>query len=197
MFDRDFQVTGSIHRRGCIALAIAVVCTGVCGTSATAEYVNEFPFPEVTKQAHEASAVLLEGISMTFRAIAQAERGNQDGARGNQKEALSLFTRSQELFSQVRREMRVRPISLVKAPKMFAGRPIEAIFASYKLAVPKSTAELAAIADGQLTAYKKAVELINFGERSASRAQIDEMTRQLRSLMELGLIISALADAAT
>ena len=185
-----------------VALSVAAPCVwsigGLLGmpAAAFAENVLEFPFPEVVTPARQASAELLDAASKALAAMRQAELGETDAANQQLLEALSELEQSREGFTAVGRQIQDRPISLDKAPKEINGVAIDRILATYKIEMPRTTRQLANIAVGEAVALREAIGALRFEPKGASRTAVFRVSQALHRALDVGVVVSMLADAA-
>jgi hypothetical protein len=178
-----------------------VVCAAAClqlviARPAQSENINEFNLPGVQQLSHQASARLLNSISYTFRALAAAEQGDPKGADGMRREALGMLRATHDDFQRIRNEMKAQNIDFSKAPKTLGNAPMEVVFRRRGYNLPKTTAELAEIAIKEIDLYVAAVEALRFDGPANSRPAVLRVNDELHRLMELGVAISTLSDAA-
>jgi hypothetical protein len=139
---------------------------------------------------------MLNGVGAVFRALAVAEQGDPKGADGMRREALSMLKTARDGFQRMRNEMKPQTIDFGKAPKTLKNIPIEMVFRRRGHELPKDTAVLADVALKELDRYIAAIDKLTFEGGGKSRPAILQMNDDLHRLMELGVAISSLADAA-
>ena len=139
---------------------------------------------------------MLDAASTILRAISQAELGDVEGANGQLREAMSVLDQSEKAFTAVAAQLKDRPIDYAKAPKEIAGVPIERILDQFKIPPPKTAGDLAKISLNEVDTLRKAVGDLKFGQKSASRAGVFRVSGALRRALDVGVVISMLADAA-
>ena len=174
---------------------VIAVMTCVASPIARAENVNEFDLPEIRDLSRQASSGLLSAISTTFQALAAAEQGNTDDARGRRREALSMLESAMGDFLQIKRRMKPRTLNLKQTP-MISGVEIEDIFKQHGYPMPSDTSQLAEIAINEIGLYIKAVRALEFDGHGRGRSAVFHLSVQLHRLMALGIAISQLADSA-
>lgn len=183
------------HRYATVVSAVACLQLVLAGR-AHLENVNEFNLPGVQELSHQASARLMNGIGFTFRALGAVEQGDPKGADGMRREALGTLRQTRENFQRIRNEMKAQEINFSKAPKTLNNVPIEIVFRRRGYGLPKNTVELAEIAIKEIDLYIAAVEALRFDGPANSRPAVLRLNDELHRLMELGVAISTLSDAA-
>lgn len=184
-------------RHNALILFVAALFSSAPGVRAFGEDVLEFPFPETVSTSKQASATLLNGISVALRAAGQAELGDFNGANAQMGEAVSLLNKADYLFKEVAQELKKdREIDYARAPREIGGIPLEKIFSAYKMERPRDVKSLAQIATNEVEGLEKRVGTLKFGDKVSSRADLLHLNDSLHRALTLGIVVSALADAA-
>lgn len=185
------------HAHRCAILACAIGLLFGLVERSRSENVNEFNLPGVQQLSHQASARLMNGISYTFRALAAVELGDPKEADGMRREALGTLRATRDEFQRIKNEMKAQDINFSKAPKTLNNVAIETVFKRRGYNLPKNTVDLADIAIKEIELYIAAVDALRFDGPASSRPVVLRMNDELHRLMELGVAISSLSDAAT
>lgn len=187
-------VTVVVHAAAlCVMLMGSLIASARIGL---AENVLEFPYPEVADPAKQASTKLLEAASTALQAMKQAELGEVKAANNQIQEALAALKKSKEEFTAVAEKIKSHKIYYEKVPKEVGGVPILAILESYKIERPRTAGELAKIALNEVNLLTVAMNDLKFGDLLASRAGVLKFSGALRRALDVGVVISTLADAA-
>ncbi len=165
--------------------------------SSFAENFMEYSFPEVAVPTQQASVDLLGAATNAIQATSAAERGNYHEANSLIASADNLLNECADELQSASEEMRDRKIDNDVVPTQIAGVPIAEVLSHFDIPRPETTGDLIKIESNEISAFRFAIENVHFGRKAESRVGVFRLGEALQRLLDVGVIVSTLADGAS
>lgn len=176
-----------------VTLALGIVfALGCVPSGPRAEIFMNFQIPKPA-DSREASAQLLETVSMALQAVSMAERGNPAEASTTFNKAREVLKLTRERFVVIAKTVSPKEIDYAKVRGKVGRAQVDDILKRYGIAPPKTHEELAHVAIREVDRFIEQTAATTLAEPDGARASLLALSAAMRRLLDVGVATSALS----
>ena len=135
---------------------------------------------------------LLGAIGTFVTALQFVERGNSKDAQAIFEKGIASLEQTRAMFETVEKVVAVKKIDRSKVK--LGGEVLARIVDEYKIELPSTTGGLARIAMAEINTFIGQMKAVKLTDPQSARAGTLILSRSLKRLMDVGVLVSALAE---